>query len=375
VSGPAADSLFPGGYAQSRNTFLALATAAGAHLASFDHTLRGPNAEPLATDVARFGEPDAQRLLIVSSATHGVEGLCGGGIQAALLSGGLHRKLPRGVALLFVHAVNPHGFAHLRRTNEDNIDLNRNFRDHDAPYPDDAAYAEVHPMLVPADWDGPARRDADAQLAQFIAERGWRTLQAAISHGQYSFPDGLFYGGRKAAWSNRTWRAILARFGARARYVAVVDLHSGLGARGACELISGAVGGTTEYQLAQHWFGDGIVFPGRTSTAPAASGFMGASLAGALPGAAGALVVAEFGTVPFNEIFDVLRADNWLHAHGDPGSRFGHDVKAEMRRTFAGDDAPWQSQVVERAVAICRGALAGLAGTPDAASETKGTST
>jgi hypothetical protein len=31
------------------------------------------------------------------------------------------------VTLVFIHAVNPYGFHHDRRVNEDNIDINRNF--------------------------------------------------------------------------------------------------------------------------------------------------------------------------------------------------------------------------------------------------------
>ena len=58
-------------------------------------------------------------------------------------------------ALVLVHANNPHGFAHQRRVNEDNIDLNRNFIDFDAKTPESPEYAELHPALVPEAWDGP----------------------------------------------------------------------------------------------------------------------------------------------------------------------------------------------------------------------------
>jgi len=121
---------FPVDYAASRLAFLQLSSARGAKTACFTHPERGPSGELLATDVARFGPEDAESLLIVSSGTHGIEALCAAGIQAALLKLGMQAKLPGGVALLFVHALNPYGFAYLRRTNEDNVDLNRNFLDH-----------------------------------------------------------------------------------------------------------------------------------------------------------------------------------------------------------------------------------------------------
>ena len=55
-------------------------------------------------------------------------------------------RATRASRVLFVHALNPYGFSHGRRVNEDNVDLNRNFRDFATPPPRNAAYAEVHPF-------------------------------------------------------------------------------------------------------------------------------------------------------------------------------------------------------------------------------------
>ena len=82
-------------------------------------------------DVARFGAADASALLILSSACHGVEGYCGSGVQNALLAdAGFQAAAARaGVAVLYIHALNPYGFSWLRRTTHENVDLNRNFQD------------------------------------------------------------------------------------------------------------------------------------------------------------------------------------------------------------------------------------------------------
>jgi predicted deacylase len=63
-----------------------------------------------------------------------VEGFCGSGIQIGLLQEGLAERLPPAVRVLVIHALNPYGFSHLRRVNEDNIDLNRNFVDYSNSY-------------------------------------------------------------------------------------------------------------------------------------------------------------------------------------------------------------------------------------------------
>ena len=72
------------------------------------------------------------KVLIHICGTHGVEGFVGSAIQSFLLDNSTIIKkddhyddtLP---TLVFVHALNPFGFAHLRRVNENNVDLNRNF--------------------------------------------------------------------------------------------------------------------------------------------------------------------------------------------------------------------------------------------------------
>ena len=116
-------------YQAARARFLALAEPLMASMETHSHPLPGPDGET-ATDIARFGNPDAEYVLVLSSGTHGVEGYCGSFIQCQLLDDGLVERLPENLSLVMIHGVNPHGFAWRRRVNEDNIDLNRNFVEH-----------------------------------------------------------------------------------------------------------------------------------------------------------------------------------------------------------------------------------------------------
>jgi hypothetical protein len=344
------DSFYHDSYTAHREQFiLGCREAAGAHDAVV-HPLRGPFGETLAVDVARFGSPLATRLLIVVSGTHGIEGFCGSAIQAAMLEARI--DLPPNVGLLLVHGLNPYGFAWRHRTDADNIDLNRNFRDFTQPAPANPAYEEIHGALVPSDWSGPARAAADGQLRCYIRDRGMRALQAAVFGGQYAHADGLVFGGRRPSWSNEVWHRILAAHASDIECLAVLDVHSGLGAPGACELISGAREGSAEFAAAQAWFGSPIVFPGRTSTAPAAQGYMGDSLTHALPHAIASLVVAEFGTAPIEQIFDVLRADNWVRAHETPRSPLWQRTKTDMYEAFVLPAKDWKAAIVEHGMAL-----------------------
>ena len=63
-------SSFSKSYAQARQKFLNAAQAAGLTVDANIHPLKGRDGEELAMDVVLDGSPDADKLLIVSSACH-----------------------------------------------------------------------------------------------------------------------------------------------------------------------------------------------------------------------------------------------------------------------------------------------------------------
>ena len=109
------DGYFSANYRAARARFLAAGRESGAAVESRQNPECGPGGEALFTDLAWLGPPAAERVLVTLSATHGVEGFCGSGVQTGWLESGLYRELPSGVALLQIHAINPYGFAWLRR--------------------------------------------------------------------------------------------------------------------------------------------------------------------------------------------------------------------------------------------------------------------
>src|SRR5207248_2833057 len=117
---PIADYFSPD-YPNARERFCAAAERAGARLNRYLLPERlGPQGESLSIDVARLGPDSATDALVVLSGTHGVEGFGGAGCQVGFLIDRLYEALPSSGCALLVHALNPHGFAWLRRVNEDN---------------------------------------------------------------------------------------------------------------------------------------------------------------------------------------------------------------------------------------------------------------
>ena len=125
---------------EQRGRFAQAVQDAGGERIEYQHPLRGPRGETLATDVALLGERHAPKRLAVISGTHGVEGYYGSECQIALLHDLSRRALPKDVSVVLLHLVNPWGTAWLRRVNEDNVDVNRNYVAFDQDLPGNPGY-------------------------------------------------------------------------------------------------------------------------------------------------------------------------------------------------------------------------------------------
>lgn len=336
-------------YAAARQAFREMAAACGAKVVPHANPAKGAAGEDLSTDVVLFGPADAERLLICTSSTHGAEGFCGSGIQVSWLAAGGVKTLPPRTALLLVHAINPYGFSHVRRVNEDNVDLNRNFVDHAKPYPENKGYVELRDAICPAAWTPESVAQADRILRAYGAKHGDGALSDAIAAGQYFDPQGVFYGGTQPVWSNRTIRAILAPFNATVRLAAFVDLHTGLGPYGFGEIMSNHGAKEPGHFLMKDWWGkEATYFDDGTSSSYLVLGDINIGVCQALSNAKVAGITLEYGTIPKEDMIRAVRADNWLYVHGKVDSAQGREIKAQIRAAFYQEHDDWKQMVAER---------------------------
>lgn len=354
---------FSQSYAEARAKFMEAAGQAGADIISHEHDrAKGPDGEALFTDVARLGaaKGEARAVLFVTSGTHGIEGYCGSGAQIAALRNGTFENLPSDIAVILTHAINPYGFCWGRRVNEDNIDINRNYVAHDEPYPDDKGYGQIHEMTCPPDLMD-KKAEWDTKVFAWIDEHGMPAFQEAVSSGQYSYADGLFYGGTAPSWSNKTWRGILAEHGKGAAKAIFLDFHTGLGPSGHGEMIG--LGGADGVARARSVWGDDEVsdLEEGTSSSAVVRGDMGVPFFDMFEGAWTAAVAVEYGTLDLITVLDGLRIDNWLYLHGDRDSEQGQEILAGTRACFYTETDEWKDQVWERANWAFGSALAALA--------------
>ena len=350
--------LFSDSYAEARGKFLAAAARRGLRVESHLLPLAGSQGEVLATDVVRDGPDDARRLLVVISGVHGLEGFCGSAIQTGLLGldGDERPRAGAGTAILYVHAVNPYGFSHLRRVTQENVDLNRNFVDFSRPLPVNPGYSELHDLLLPAEW--PPQAAVEASLEVYRERHGARGLQRAIGLGQHAHADGMFFGGSAATWSQTTFRGILRRHAANARVVASIDIHTGLGPYGVGERIYASFE-TDQVERATRWWGDlTSVHTGSSASIPM-TGPIQVGLTQECAQARHLGICLEFGTWPSERVTRALRAEHWLHRHGADAA-LAAAIKAEVKEAFypAADD--WKERVWTQGREACLQALHGL---------------
>ena len=346
-----AATYFPESYAEARARFLAACAEAEIEVEQRPNPNAGPEGEALYCDVAWMGPRDAEAALVVLSGTHGVEGFCGSGVQLGLLQSGLAAARPDGLGVLLVHAVNPYGFAWQRRVTEENVDLNRNWLDHGNGHPANPGYDELHSLLCPRDWSDATIAETQAALDVWEATHGTMALRAAISGGQYGHADGIFFGGTRDTWAKTNLEALLATHLAKAQRVGAIDIHTGLGPYGFGDRLLPFAPDDPVTRLAQDWF------EGDCTDTPAGAHVNVADLHGvSLPAIRDHLaanvfvgIALEYGTVPTPDVRQAVRADNWLHLHGQLDSPKGRAIKEQIRAAFFPSGRDWKLQVWERA--------------------------
>lgn len=329
---------FSATYDIARKRFLTAADAAGLPVQTYVHPLQDPLLAEAAVDVVRIGPKPASKVLFVTSGVHGTELTAGSGAQLPLI-GIFKNDLPDDTAVVLIHAVNPVGCARLTRTDENNVDPNRNLPKSFATLPENTEYNSLHAALCPDDWDG-GRAAAEQTIADYVAKNGDQALIQDVLRGQHSHPDGLFYGGLEESWTVKNLTQIVKAQSEGASQLAIVDIHTGVGPYG---------------------FGE-VMRMDRPAIAGAEWEKIGNLVCDVLDRAEAPLppikIILEFGTYAFDRVLTALRADNWLRHHGDVHTPLGRQIKADLRDALFADEPKWLDDIVRQTIECCHATLA-----------------
>jgi hypothetical protein len=342
--------MLPSSYLESRDRFNELAKSLGVEPRSFIHDERANDGVRLSTDTVYLGPADARAIVVISSGTHGVEGYGGAACQFRFMQTWRERFSSSEIAYLLVHAVNPWGYFHDRRVTQEGVDLNRNFIDFPIASQPPSGYRAFHDLLVSNFRPLPAGLWNELKLfSGALTGKRRRAIQAAITAGQYEFPDGLFFGGFAPTKSRIVWEKIIETYAGGRERAFLLDLHTGLGKRGAGELISYLPSSSRNFQRMSGWFHGSLKSMTKgDSVSAAVEGTLTAGFDRSVAGQSYAIGL-EFGTQSAVVVLNAVRADQWYRNNA---ARLSHKdrewVRRKMKDAFCVSDARWHDQVTAR---------------------------
>lgn len=354
-----ASSYFPGGYSEASERFQQAADAAQCDRDSWQLECRGPRGETLSIELARWGNPSATRWLLLTTGLHGTEAPFGSAVQLRLLDDLVHREMPDDTGIVLLHALNPYGYAWVRRANEENVDLNRNFLlSHEAYQGAPPLYQHVYEAF------NPHRRrrfyhNFYAEAWWLIRRHGRAALQSSLPVGQYEYPEGLFYGGAKPARLVELLREHLPRWMPHAQEVTHLDFHTGLGNWGDYRLL---LDGPHDH-LDADWFrtwvaSEKVEAASMNKTAYSARGSFGPWMKTVLfPKVSYHYGAAEFGTFGGVRVLRSLVKELQVHYGLPPEHRQYQWAKRLVSHTFVPPSPHWRQRVLQDGYALCLSAL------------------
>lgn len=333
-------------YSQAREQFLSLAKKNNFIINSYLlPDFFGQDGEKLFCDTALAGNPDAKKCLLISSGVHGVEGFCGSAVQARMMEDEMLGNISDEIKILFVHALNPYGFSHCYRVNEDNIDLNRNFTNFDKAIPKDLDIKQLYTDVFPKEWQGTQLDSIHTAVMDYTDKVGSYKFQSDLTKGQYHYPGSPYFGGSKSTWSRKLWTQICSELANNTQLVSHLDIHTGLGNSGDCEVIFTATPNERNLAMARQWYGpDTVKVPGsEASNSATIQGILGTHI-GQYP-ITSVSVALEFGTQAIAQVAQALYESNWLFHNPNCSPQLRDNIQQKIRDAFMVDSEDWAKQV------------------------------
>ena len=176
-------------------------------------------------------------LIVLTTGVHGIEGYIGA-VMLDVFFAEIYPELNReNTGVLVVANVNPYGMKYMRRYNENNVDLNRNFildwENFDLASNKD--YPKVEKFLGPTGAVGNAlwhEVGFYAKLAKEALTTGADTVSDALLTGQYEYPQGVYYGGIGDEISTAYLKDVFRQcMDGEYENIVHIDIHSGYGPR------------------------------------------------------------------------------------------------------------------------------------------------
>jgi hypothetical protein len=198
-------------------------------------------------------------LIVITTGVHGIEGYIG----SVMLDVFFEEIYPdidaSNTGILIVANVNPYGMKNMRRYNENNVDLNRNFiedwnnfdRSSNTEYPKVDKFLQPEGKMGNAFWHEVGFYLSLAKEAIFT---GADTISDALLTGQYEYPEGVYYGGNGDEVSTAYLKGVFADcLDGEYENIIHIDIHSGYGPRYNMVIFNSVQDPTTEAEAIEQF--------------------------------------------------------------------------------------------------------------------------
>ena len=365
-------TLFPESYENSRLRFrenVSVIRSNWPSAALGQHRLSGD--EELTIDwISSPGLKENARLLLFTTGEHGIEGYVGSAMLQRFIHAYLPLLNPDDTGILLVHAINPWGMRYKRRTNANNVDLNRNFViSLDEIDPDfNPGYTRLDAFLNP---NKPVRNFFLSNLAfltrlsAYSLTMGLSTLRRTTLLGQYRHPKGIHAGGDCLQEETCVLMDLYRKAYAQYSQIVHLDMHTGYGPRYQMSLVNSALDPTSSAEYVQRFDYPLVV----AATAEEFYDIRGdmidyvyALVQKEFPHKRFYATSFEFGTYGLSTgaLIKTLRSmifENQVHWHGASNSGLQNRIQQDFQELFFPEEEKWRTKAIADADQAFNGIL------------------
>lgn len=354
-------ALYPDSYESARDNFRSLSEelyASYKDVQYFPLLVASKTDSDLTIDVCYIpAQGDSLNLLILSSGVHGVEGYVGHAAQQLFLENYLSDEFLENTGVLLIHAVNPYGFKYTRRVTENNVDMNRNSPSTPDLYETkNEGYSQVYDLINPqkkVKVRSLENRFFFVKAINEIRKASLPVLRQAVLQGQYTYPEGLYFGGQSPEPQIDLLKPVISEISFPYEKIMMLDLHTGYGERGKLHLFPNPMNDEKRKKLESMFDGFEIDWGDSDDFYTVTGDFAG--FVGSLnPEKEFYPMVFEYGTLNSQTTMGSLKSihimilENQGHQHGFASTMDSIRVKADILEMYYPESESWRNYSMQQ---------------------------
>ncbi len=297
------------------------------------------------------------KLLILSSAIHGIEGFVGSGVQQMTMTELLTEQSLDEMGILLIHAMNPYGFKYFRRFTENNVDLNRNCEIDENLYSSkNLGYTKLYNLLNPkgkVNLKSIRNRFFHISAIKKIITASMKILRQAVLQGQYEFQEGIYFGGNDREPQIKLITPVLKKISSEYQIIFNIDLHTGYGEYGTLHLFPNPVKNQKIQNDLEKIFKGYNIDWGNDEDFYTINGDFSNYIGKIIPEKYFLPMVFEFGTLNSQTTFGAIKSLN-IVVNENQGNNYGFKTKKDKEIVFKSQlemyypsSKKWQTKVIQ----------------------------